>query len=156
MADGTTTSAGANTLARAASQKGMGWFKGDVVKPLAVGGIAGGVTVVVARYAVRNMFRPRNADGSIQAETNANGQLTDAGKRAQLYRAAAKVVVGLVAASLLKKYSPPAALGAALGPVIDAVADITAAKGFEVMDRWFQPQTNRPAGYVYGSAAAMS
>lgn len=150
MADGGITStAGVNTLAKATGAGGS-FFKADTIKPLLVGGAAGGAGVIVARYIVKDMFRTRDAAGAFVSETNADGTLTDAGKSAQMKRAALKVVIGLGGASLLKKYSPPAALGIAIGCVVDAVADLAQTKAFTYMDQWFR----RTAAGLYGSAGA--
>lgn len=151
MADGGMTStAGVNTLAKATGQGGS-FFKADTIKPLLVGGAAGGVGVVVARYIVKDMFRTRDAAGAYVSETAADGSLTDAGKSAQMKRAAVKVLIGLGGASVFKKWSPPAALGIAIGCVVDAIADLAQARGFTMMDQWFR--RTAPAAGIYGGAA---
>lgn len=144
MADGTGAS-GLSALTQAASGK-LSFFKQGVIMPVVVGSAAGGVGVVLGRYFTRKMFVKKNADGSYQME---NGRYVDEDSNSKLKRGGVKIALGLVGASVVRKYSPPAALGLALGLGVDGVADMIETKGFEYLDKWF---TTRPAAGVYGGA----
>lgn len=157
MADGGSGMAStrdSNALAKAVTKAGS-FFKKETVKPLVIGGVAGGLGVVTMRYLVTRYIKtPLRAGSTTEREpetaTNAQGvlALTEAGKRVRYMRAAAKFAGGLVAAQVIKKYSPVAAIGVAMGCGVDAIADLTATAVYERMDRWFTPE--RTTAGLYG------
>lgn len=148
MADGSgmASTKDSNAIAKAVTKAGS-FFKKETVKPLLVGGLAGGLGVVTLRYLVTRYIKAPFVAGSTtvreaETSTNASGQivLTEAGKKVRYMRAAAKFAGGLAVAQVVKKYSPVAALGVAVGCGVDAVADLTQTAVFERMDKWFTPE----------------
>lgn len=138
MAD-SAVSSGLTQLSQAASGK-LSFFKQGVIMPVVVGSAAGGGAVVVGRYFTRKLFVKKNADGTYQRD--AAGGYVDEDSNSKLKRGAVKIALGLAGASVVRKYSPPAALGIALGLGVDGVADMIQSKGFEYMDKWFTPSTS--------------
>lgn len=123
-----------------AAQGKLGFFKAGVVKPVAMAAGAGGVGVLLGRFFTRKMFVKKLADGSI-APPNSAGQYEDADSSSKYKRGAVKIVAGLLAASAIRKWSAPAALGLAIGMGVDGVTDIVGAKVNEYLDKWFTPST---------------
>lgn len=131
MADGN-MGGSVNALAKA-STGGISFFKSEVIKPLAVGVGAGGLGVIAGRFFVARMFK--NADGTTDAPN------------AKRNRGLVKIAAGVIVASAIRKYSPVAALGIALGMGVDGVADLAEETVNPYLQRWFRNPTS--AG-VYG------
>lgn len=140
MADGN-MGGSVNTLAKASSG-GISFFKSDVIKPLAVGVGAGGLGVIAGRFFTARMFT--------QPGTTA-GTTVDA-PNAKRNRGLVKIAAGLIVASAIRKYSPVAALGVALGMGVDGVADLAEDTVNPYLTRWFRNPTG--AG-VYGRGGAV-
>ena len=121
-----------NALAKPSSG-GISFFKSEVIKPLAVGVGAGGLGVIAGRFFVARMFK--NADGTDAANAKRN-------------RGLVKIAAGVIVASAIRKYSPVAALGVALGMGVDGVADLAEGTVNPYLERWFRNPTT--AAGVYG------
>lgn len=122
-----------NALAKASSG-GISFFKSEVVKPLAMGVGAGGLGVIGGRFFTARMFK--QADGTTDAPN------------AKRNRGLVKIAAGLIVASAIRKYSPVAALGVALGLGVDGVADLAEDTVNPYLQRWFRNPTT--AAGVYG------
>lgn len=131
MADG--NAGEVNALAKA-STGSISFFKSEVVKPLAMGVGGGALGVIGGRFFTATMFK--NADG------------TDT-PNAKMKRGAVKIAAGLIVASAIRKYSPVAALGVAIGMGVDGLADIAEDKINPYLTRWFR-NPERTGGRAYG------
>lgn len=100
----------ANVIRRAMLGE-ISWFSKEVVKPVAIAGGAGAVAVVSGRFFANKYFPDTTSDG--EADDNAKTK-----------RGAAKIVLGLAGAGMLKKMSPAAAAGVGIGLVVDGVCDV--------------------------------
>lgn len=139
MAEHNSMSTGAGSTALASAAKGSGSFlKGPAVRGLLIGGAAGATAVVAGRYWTRDMFI---ADDGSEDEN------------ARMKRGGVKIVGAVAIASMIRKWSPEAALGVALGGVVDGVADIIEDKGFEMLDNWFADDSSSSSG---GSSSSSS
>lgn len=133
-------STGAGSTALASAAKGSGSFlKGPAVRGLLIGGAAGATAVVAGRYWTRDMFI-----GDDGAED----------ENARMKRGGVKIVGAIAVASIVRKWSPEAALGVALGGVVDGVADIIEDKGFEMLDGWFADDNASSSSSSSGSSSS--
>lgn len=131
----------ANVLRRAMLGE-IPWFSKEVLKPVAIAGGTGALGVVAGRF-FTNKYFPNTVDG--EADDNAKTK-----------RGAAKIVMGLGGAALLKKM-PAAAVGLAVGMVVDGLADIVEDSVDDKLHEWFDDEgedSRTPDGTAPADAAA--
>lgn len=134
----------ANILRRAMLGE-VSWTSKAVIRPVAMAAGAGALGVVTARYFTKQYFPPTDEETG-EADTSHMSK-----------RGAAKIVVGLAGAGMMKKVSPSAALGFAVGLCVDGVCDLIEDSVDDYLDDWFgdeeettaAPAAERPAAGAY-------